>query len=165
MTFVHCFTPRLSFAQLPFSSQFLLRAAQTDKDTHMLNRCIWHTSASRSQPSLIPYLPPMAGQYLLPGLMYALVSDHEKYASVFTLWSLGLVHELSSIIAAMSLIPWGGIKRNEYKNPSLSILHAQKRMIYVLPRHGRSVRGIASLLLFSDTKSMTRMRFTYFSTQ
>lgn len=57
--------------------------------------------------------------------------------------SLGLVHELSSIIAAMSLIPWGGIEWDECKNPSWSILHAQKCMINVLLRHDQSVSGIA----------------------
>lgn len=79
-------------------------------DTH-LTRCLIH-------PSLRTYPkppPPGTGRYLLPGLMYALVSDHEKYVSDFTLSSLGLVHGPPSIIAATSPIPWGGIKWNEYK--------------------------------------------------
>lgn len=129
----------------------------------MLNRCVWHTSASLSHPSLITYPPPpLAGQYLLPGLMYAPVSDHEKYASDFTLSRLGLVGESSSIIEALSLIPWGGIKWNEYKNPSWSILHAQRRMINVLLRHGQGVWSIAFPLLFTVTKNNDKDAFYLF---
>ena len=80
--------------------------------------------------------------------------------------SLGLVHELSSIIAAMSPIPWGGIEWDECKILPGAFLHAQKCMINVLLRHDQSVSGIAfSPLLFTVTKTMTRMRFTYFSAQ
>lgn len=114
-------------------------------------------------PSLRAH-PTPAGRDLLPGLMYALVSDHEKYVSDFTLSSAGLVHEPPSIIAATSQIPWGSIKWNEYKILPGAFLRAQKHMINVLLKRGLSVLDAASPLLFTVTKTMTRMRFTYLST-
>lgn len=127
---------------------------------HTPNRHVRNPSNLHYSPS--PRLPP-AGWYLLPGLTHALVSDHEKQASDFTLSSLGPLLQPSSIAA--SRVPWGGIKWKEYENPFWNILHAQKHMINVLLRHGQSVWGIDVPLLLTVTKTTTRMRFTYFPPQ
>lgn len=92
----------------------LFRESHKLKETHILKICIMQTSASMSHPSLIMHLSPPAGPFQPPRLMYALhhiTSDREE----ITLLSAGLVFRPPSIIAAMSPIPRGGVKWNEYK--------------------------------------------------